>query len=232
MAGGSAPWDDGAMPSPGSPQARTALLAGATGLVGRELLQGLLADASVAAVHVLARRPLALQHAKLQVQVVDFAALPALPRVDEVYLALGTTIKVAGSQPAFRAVDFDANLAVAKAARAAGASRLGLVSAMGADARSSIFYNRVKGELEAALEGLGYEGLVIARPSFLAGDREALGQPVRGGEVLALRVSRWLRPLIPANYRSIQARDVAQALLRAVPTAKGTRVLLSGAMQT
>lgn len=218
------------MDRPASP-ARTALLAGATGLVGREILQGLLADDGVAAVHALVRRPLSLTHPKLTVHVVDFAALPPLPRADEVYLALGTTIKVAGSQPAFRAVDYDANLAVAKAARTAGATRLGLVSAMGADARSSVFYSRVKGELEAALAGLGYEALVIARPSMLAGDRPALGQPERSGEELALKVSRWLGPVIPRNYRSIQAKDVARALLRNVPVAHGRQVLLSGTMQ-
>jgi uncharacterized protein YbjT (DUF2867 family) len=217
--------------APSSPASRTALVAGATGLVGREILQGLLADDAVAAVHALVRRPLGIQHPKLTAHVVDFAALPALPAVAETYLALGTTIKVAGSQSAFRAVDFDANLAVAQAARAAGAKRLGLVSAMGADARSSIFYNRVKGELEAALALLGYETVVIARPSFLAGDRESLGQPVRGGEKLALRVSQWLRPVIPANLRSIAARDVAAAVLREVPRASGTKVMLSGEMQ-
>jgi uncharacterized protein YbjT (DUF2867 family) len=210
---------------------RTALVAGATGLVGREILRGLLADDSVAAVHALARRPFDVQHAKLTTHVVDFAALPALPPVDEAYLALGTTIQVAGSQPAFRAVDFDANLAVARAAKAAGARRIGIVSAMGANAHSSLFYNRVKGELEDALASLGFEGLVIARPSFLAGDRAALGQPLRGGEKLASQVSRWLRPLIPANYRSIAAQDVAAALLREVPRAVGRKVLLSGAMQ-
>ncbi|MGZ5846812.1 MAG: NAD(P)H-binding protein [Ramlibacter sp.] len=210
---------------------RTVLLAGATGLVGRELLAGLLDDPQVAAVHTLGRRDAPASHPRLAHHRVDFAALPALPAVDEVYLALGTTIKVAGSQAAFRAIDHDANLAVARAAHAAGARRLGLVSAMGANARSPVFYNRVKGELEADLASLGYEGLVIARPSFLAGDRAALGQPVRGGETLALRLSTWLRPLIPANYRSIQASDVAAALLQAVPAAHGRIVLLSGRMQ-
>jgi uncharacterized protein YbjT (DUF2867 family) len=214
------------------PQSRTALLAGATGLVGREVLQGLLADDGVAAVHVLARRPLEITHPKLQAHVVDFAALPALPACDEAYLALGTTIKVAGSQPAFRAVDYEANLAVARAAQAAGARRLGVVSAMGADARSSIFYNRVKGELEGALASLGFDALVIARPSMLNGDRMAVGQPERSGEQMALAVSRWLKPLIPSNYRSIAARDVAAALLREVPRARGREVLLSGAMQS
>ena len=213
-----------------APASRTALLVGATGLVGREILQGLLADDSVTRVHALGRRPPALTHPKLSFHGVDFASLPALAPADEAYLALGTTIKVAGSQAAFRAIDFDANLAVAKAARAAGVTRLGLVSAMGADAHARLFYSRVKGELEDALKGLGFAGLVIARPSMLAGEREALGQPVRSGEVLALRISRALKPFIPANYRSVDVADVAGALLRRVPRAHGTEVVLSGAM--
>ncbi len=223
----------GAMTSARSPAShgRAVLLAGVTGLVGREIFAGLLADPGVSAIHLLTRRPFHHEDPRVHPRLVDFAALPSLPPVDEVYLALGTTIKVAGSQAAFRAVDFDANLAVARAARAVGAQRLGLVSAMGADARSGVFYSRVKGELEEALAPLGYAGLVIARPSMLAGDRESLGQPVRGGERLALKVTQALRPLIPANYRSIQAKDVAAALLRAVPTASGRVVLLSGAMQ-
>src|SRR3954465_11547096 len=160
---------------------RTVALAGATGLVGREILRGLVADPSVSAIHVLGRRALEATP-KVLSYVVDFRALPALPHLDEVYLALGTTIKVAGSQEAFRAVDYEANLAVARAALAAGAKRAGLVSAMGASARSGIFYNRTKGEIEDALAALPFTGLVIARPSMLAGDRASLGQPVRAGE--------------------------------------------------
>jgi uncharacterized protein YbjT (DUF2867 family) len=190
-----------------------------------------LADDAVAAVHVLARRPLDARHPKLTVHTVDFAALPALPSVNEAYLALGTTIKVAGSQSAFRAVDFEANLAVACAAQVAGARRIGLVSAMGANASSRVFYNRVKGELEEALAGLGLEGLVLARPSLLVGNRPALGQPERRGEKLGLLLSRFLRPLIPDNMRPIAARDVAAALLREVPRVAGRKLLLSGAMQ-
>ena len=216
---------------PGVHTARTALVAGATGLVGREILHGLLADPSVALVHALVRRPPGEEHRKLRMHVVDFARLPPLPAVDDAYLALGTTIKAAGSQPAFRAVDFDANLAVAVAAQVAGARRLGLVSAMGADARSRVFYNRVKGELEEALRGLGFEGLVIARPSLLLGDREALGQPQRRGERWGKVAGRALRPLIPANYRPIEARAVARALLHTVPVARGIQVLESGDMQ-
>lgn len=211
---------------------RRIVLAGATGLVGREILTGLLADTSVETVHVLVRRPASLQHPKLTVHVVAFNALPRLPAVDEAYLALGTTIKVAGSQAAFRAVDFDANLAVARAAQDGGVKRVGVVSAMGANAHSSIFYNRIKGELEEALKALGFEALVIARPSLLTGNREALGQPPRTGEKLAMIGGNLLRPLIPANYRPIAVADVAHALLKRVPMARGVEVLLSGAMQT
>jgi uncharacterized protein YbjT (DUF2867 family) len=183
------------------------------------------------AIHSLGRREPGVAHPKLTPRVVDFAALPPLPPLDEIYLALGTTIKAAGSQAAFRAVDFDANLAVARAALAAGARLAGLVSAMGADAKSRVFYNRVKGELEEALARLSFEGLVIARPSLLTGDREALGQPKRTAEKVATVVSKLLDPLIPANYRPIAATDVARALLARVPAARGRVVLLSGEMQ-
>jgi uncharacterized protein YbjT (DUF2867 family) len=211
---------------------RSVLIAGASGLVGRQILQGLLADDSVQAVHSLGRRELDLRHPKLTQHRVDFSkALPALPGVGEAFVALGTTIKVAGSQEAFRAVDYEAVIAVARAAKAAGAKRLGVVSAMGANKRSSIFYNRVKGEMEEALSAMGFGTLVIARPSFLAGDREALGQPVRGGEKLAMDISRVLAPLIPGNYKSISASAVARALLEAVPRSTGKRVLLSGEMR-
>lgn len=219
------------MSSPASSsQPRTVLVAGATGLVGGELLQGLLADETVGAVYAAGRRAPPIKHPKLHALTMDFGDLFALPNVDEVYLALGTTIKQAGSRDAFRRVDFDANLAVARSARAEGAKRLGLVSAMGANPHSHIFYNRVKGELEEAVSHLGYEGLVIARPSFLAGNREALGQPHRSGEKLALRLSDVLRPVIPANLRAIPASRVANALLRSVPAARGKKVLLSGQM--
>jgi uncharacterized protein YbjT (DUF2867 family) len=210
---------------------RTVIVAGATGLVGKEILEGLLADQTVAAVHSLGRRAPAIEHPRLTAHVVDFAALPPLPPADEVYLALGTTIKVAGSQAAFRAIDYDANLAVATAALAAGVRKAGLVSAMGADSRSKVFYSRVKGELEDALARMPFEGLVIARPSMLVGNREVLGQPTRRGEVLASALGKAIGFLIPANYKPIEASAVAKALLSAVPSAKGKTVLLSGSMR-
>ncbi len=208
-------------------------MAGASGLVGRAILLGLLADKSVTSIHALDRRNVPeLQHPKLTRHTVDFRALPALPQVDECYIALGTTIKVAGSQEEFRTVDFHAVVAVAKAAQAAGAKRLGVVSAMGANAKSSVFYNRVKGEVEDALTKLDFATLVIARPSFLAGDRESLGQPRRSGEDFAKTISRVLGPLIPGNYKSIDVADVARALLDAVPRRTGRHILLSAGMRS
>ena len=213
-----------------APGARVVALAGATGLVGSALLQGLLADPMVAAVHTISRRRPDAGHPKLMAHVVDFSNLPPLPSLDEVYLALGTTIRAAGSQATFRAVDLDANLAVARAALGAGARRAGLVSAVGADAKSRIFYNRVKGELEEALAELGFDGLVIARPSLLTGDRERLGQARRPLEQAAMAASRLIGPLIPANFRPIAAAAVARALLARVPTVQGRELLLSGDM--
>jgi uncharacterized protein YbjT (DUF2867 family) len=210
--------------------ARIVVLAGATGLVGRAILQGLVADPAVSAIHVLGRRTIEATP-KVIAQVVDFRSLPALPHVDEVYLALGTTIKVAGSREAFRAVDLEANLAVARAALSAGARRAGLVSAMGASSNSRIFYSRVKGELEDALSKLPLECLVIARPSLLAGDRARLGQPERRGEKIGMVLSEFLAPLIPKNYRSVAAINVAKALLTRVPVARGREFFLSGEMQ-
>jgi len=207
---------------------RRIALAGATGLVGRELLRLLLEDPTVEVVHAFGRRSPGIEHPKLLAHVVDFAALSPLPPVDEAYLALGTTIKVAGSQAAFRAVDVEANLAMARAALAAGARRVGLVSAMGADTRSRVFYNRCKGELEDALKSLKLESLVVARPSLLMGERTALGQPARPGERVGQILSPFLSLLLPANLRPIRAVDVARALSLRVPQATGTEILPSG----
>lgn len=211
--------------------ARVALVAGATGLVGRAVLDLLLADKRYSAVHCVGRRAPARHDSRLAVHLVDSFAGFKAPPVDDVFIALGTTIKTAGSRAAFRAVDFDAVLAVAQAGRNAGATRLGLVSAMGADPHSLLFYTRVKGEAEQALSQLGFSTMVVARPSFLAGDRESLGQPLRGGENLAISLSKRLSRVIPLNYQSISADSVARTLVEEVAVRQGHHVILSGDMQ-
>ncbi len=213
-----------------------ALIAGATGLVGKELLALLLADNTCREVHSLVRKLSQIQHAKLHSHVVDFPALTQsplrLPQIDEVYICLGTTIKTAGSKEAFKAVDFDAFMAVARIGIDRGATKLGVISAMGANSASSVFYSRIKGEMEDAVSKLGYQSVSIARPSFLAGDRESLQQTNRPGEKFALSAMRILNPIIPANYRSVEAADVAAALLRSVRTgAVGVQTLLSAQLQ-
>jgi len=204
------------------------LLAGATGLIGHAVAAQWRGPATL---HRLVRRPAPAVGAHEQVHVVDFAALPVLPRCDAALCALGTTIAVAGSQAAFRAVEFDAVLAFARAAQSAGATRFAVVSALGADTRSSNFYSRVKGEMEAAVSALGFVSLQIARPSLLTGDRTALGQPLRRFEDLAQRLSAPLSVLVPAAWRPIAAAAVARAILVSLAQAKpGVQVLDNAAL--
>lgn len=190
---------------------RTALVAGASGLVGGELLQLLLASEAYAGVTCLVRRPLALKHPKLTVVTAEFQALDTLepfPGVQDVFITLGTTIAKAGSQEAFRKVDHDAVLAVATQALKAGASQLLVVTALGANPRSSLFYNRVKGEVELALMGLGYPCVQIFRPSMLDGDRAER----RPAERVGLAVMRVAAPLL-GKRRPVHARTVAGAMV-------------------
>jgi uncharacterized protein YbjT (DUF2867 family) len=226
----------------GPGETRRALIAGATGLVGGRVLTRLRASPAYREVHALVRRPLpaALREsvaagAPVDEHVVDFGALarlPAFPQVDDVYCCLGTTIRAAGSRRGFRDVDFDAVVALARIARRHGASRLAFVSAMGADPDSPLFYNRVKGDAEAALAKLGYASLTLLRPSLLDGARTEW----RTGERIALALGRPVAGLIPARWRPVRADAVAacmvESVLRGTPglrVVESDRIALSGA---
>jgi uncharacterized protein YbjT (DUF2867 family) len=195
-----------------SESARSVLLLGATGLVGREILRQLLGDSTVARVVALTRRPLediALAD-KLRNEVVDFDRLAdhgELFAVEQIFSALGTTIKKAGSQDAFRRVDFEMPLAAATLGVQHGVKDFLLVSALGASAGSRVFYNRVKGELEDALRSLPFRSVTIVRPSLLLGDRADW----RIGEEVAKRFG-WLAP---GRYKPVRASRVAAALVAA-----------------
>lgn len=223
----------------GSRTAARVLVAGATGLVGRALVARLAADARCRSVTALIRQPAQAQGLPRGVQgrLVDFNTLghageAGLPETDWAFCCLGTTIKVAGSQTAFRAVDFDAVLAFARAAKRAGASRLAVVSALGADAQSRVFYNRVKGEMEQALRALDLPQLVIARPSLLLGERATLGQAARRGEGLAQALGPALGRWLPRPWRPIRAEAVAAALVTALAAdVPGVQVLDNAALQ-
>jgi len=197
------------------------LLAGATGLTGEHLLDRLLNEPTITRVLAPSRRPLA-KHPHLENPVGDPSVfLPELSgQVDIAFCCLGTTIKLAGSQEAFRAVDHDMVVAFAKRAREMGARHLIVLSAIGADPKSSVFYNRVKGEMEQSLRAQGWPQLTIARPSLLIGERT---EP-RLAEQLAAPLSR----LIPGKYHGIEACQLARALWRlALEEQDGVRVVES-----
>jgi len=196
---------------------KSLLLVGVTGLVGQSVLAQALADPRVAEVVALTRRPLntpAPSRVRLRNPVVDFDALPDTAEVwaaDSVICTLGTTRKQAGSEVAFRKVDFDYPLSIARRARQAGAQAYALNSSLGADPRSRVFYSRTKGELEEALRTCGYPSLTFVRPGLLGGQRSEF----RLGERIASLVLRLARPIVPRRYRVVPAERVAQALLEA-----------------
>lgn len=211
---------------------RTVMVLGATGLVGGELLRQLLARREVARVVAPGRRHVTLpgdvprEHAaKLDARIVDFDRLEqgadAFNGVTQIFCALGTTIRQAGSQARFRRVDHDYPLEAARLGLKLGARQFLLVSAIGADPSSRIFYNRVKGEVERDIRSLGYRGVTIVRPSLLLGDRPAF----RLGE----EVGKLLGWLAPRRWAPVQARDVARLLVDAAERDEaGVRVVESG----
>lgn len=209
----------------------TVLIVGATGLVGRAVLRLALADASINRVVAPTRRPLGLQHGKLVNPVVDFDALPVDAewwRVDAVVCALGTTIKKAGSQAAFRKVDHEYPMAVARLARAAGALAFAFTSSMGANAKSRTFYLRTKGETERDLAGLGFSSLTVVRPSLIGGERDER----RWGESLGLKMFAALGPMLPRRFRIVPAEQIAAILLACViETRPGVRIVESEAIR-
>jgi uncharacterized protein YbjT (DUF2867 family) len=210
-----------------APVPRTALLAGATGLVGSFLLERLLASPRYARVVVWARREIGKSHPKLEVEIVDFERLAQRRlEADDVFCCLGTTIRQAGSQKAFHHVDFDYPVALAGAAARSGAKRFLVVSALGANKRSRVFYNRVKGEMEEAVRIAAVPKTTIVRPSLLAGPRAES----RLGERIGLALSALLGPLL-GKYRPIHAEHVAAAMIRAAELDLPSGVIESAQMR-
>lgn len=205
-------------------------IAGASGLVGGHALDLALADPAFSQVVSMGRRPSGRESSKLVERSVDFSALDPgdAPAPTVALCALGTTIGKAGSKEAFRAVDHDAVLAFAKAAKDRGAQCFVVVTALGANATSMVFYNRVKGEVEAALRAMAWPSLVIAQPSLLLGDRSES----RPAERVSIVLSRAFAPLLkPFAGRPIEASAVARAVIDAARTQPaGVNVLSSGAM--
>jgi uncharacterized protein YbjT (DUF2867 family) len=209
---------------------KTALIAGATGLVGNHLLQLILSSDRYSKVTAIVRTKIP-DHPKLNQITVDMGDVKSYAGLsaDDVFCCLGTTIAKAGSKEKFKEVDFNFPVTLAAGMKAAGATQYLLVSALGASKESSIFYNRVKGEVEAAVSDVGFRCVHVFRPSLLLGDR----QEKRSGEEAAKLFYKIFGFLIPLKYKSIEARTVAKAMLHfAVQEDTGFFVHESGSLHT
>ena len=206
------------------------IVLGATGQVGQALVRAALADAGVQELVLVLRRPWAQapRDARVRLVEVDYEALPTQApwwRADAVLCALGTTRRQAGSAQAFARVDHDHVLAAAQAARQAGTPTMVLVSSIGANPRARSLYLRVKGQTEMDLAGQAWPSLTVVRPSLLVSGPRPDWRPA---EALAQRLSKWLNPLVPLQYRSVTTAQVAQAMLHAARQARqGYHVLES-----
>jgi uncharacterized protein YbjT (DUF2867 family) len=191
---------------------KTALIAGSTGLIGNQLLTLLLATNRYDRIIALTRHDLNIQHPKLDELRVDFSILDKYADqlvADDVFCCLGTTMAKAKTKEKFYEVDFTYPLRLAVATKLTGAKQFFLVSALGANKKSSIYYNRVKGEAEEAISNLGFESYHIFRPSLLLGPREEQ----RPGEDAAKVVYKIFGFLIPSKYKGVEASKVARAML-------------------
>ncbi len=211
--------------------AKVALLAGTTGLIGSQLLEILLTDDHYSSVIAISRRPLGKSHQKLTNIVCELSELTtalAEVKTNDVFCCLGTTMRVAKTKEAFRAVDYDAPLALARVAKQNGATNYLIVSALGSNKNSSIFYNKVKGEVEEAIDQIGFKSFHILQPSLLAGPRKEQ----RTGEGAAQTFYKIFGFLIPKKYAAIESIKVARALLAfAKQEQLGKRVHSSAEMQ-
>jgi uncharacterized protein YbjT (DUF2867 family) len=205
------------------------LLIGSSGLVGQHVLRIALEDPRVTEVAALVRRPLP-EHPKLSAHIVDFEHLPQGAgwwHADAVICTLGTTMRTAGSQEAFRRVDHDYPLAVARLAREHGTPAYVLNSAIGANPSSRFFYNRVKGEVERELSSLGFRSLTIVRPGLIDGKR----QERRPAEVVSGLVLGLLAPVLPPRFRINPAARIAGAMVdAAIAAAPGEHIIESAAL--
>lgn len=200
---------------------QTAVVLGATGLIGSSLVEQLLADNTFSTVRVLVRRPIAIQHPKLKVLITDFTDYDAykknLGTGECIFSCVGTTnANVKGDKLLYRSVDFDIPVNAARFGKEAGFKQFLLVSAIGADARSRIFYSRLKGEVEEMIAGYKFKSFHVFRPSFLAGRK----QNERTGETVLTTLFRIFSFVIPSKYKAISGATVAKAMMKAAKEEK------------
>ena len=209
---------------------KTALIAGATGLIGKELVNKMLQSNQYSLIYLISRKPCGIVNEKIHEIVIDFGQMEQINleiQVDEAFCTLGTTMKQAGSREKFRKVDLEYVLSFARLAKTAGASKFLVISSMGANPKSSVFYNRIKGQAEEGLRNLEFKYLVILRPSLLLGKRP---EP-RFAERLGAIFMKAFSFLIPDNYKAIEGSRVAEKMLEMAGNSnEGVTVVESGVM--
>ena len=189
---------------------KTAIVLGATGLIGKKVTEHLLKNDTYSTVIILVRKPLNINHPKLKQHIFNYDAIDnTLLKGDDLFCCLGTTIKTAGSKEAFRKVDLDYVVNVAKASKGNGINHFAVISAMGANKNSTVFYNQIKGEMEESIKAVGFNSTYIIRPSLLLGDRKEF----RFGELIGKFFMITLSFLIPKKYRAIYDVQVAIAMI-------------------
>jgi uncharacterized protein YbjT (DUF2867 family) len=213
---------------------KSALIAGATGLVGGHCLHFLRDIPEISEIRVLTRRPLGMSDPRIKEHIIDFDRLDQyheIIKADYVFCCLGTTIKKAGSQEEFRRVDYEYPLQLGEISAGNGSENFLLVSAMGANSKSKIFYNRVKGDLEKAVSSLTFTGIFIFRPSLLLGNREEFRRGEKAGALFFKLANPFLIGKL-RKYRAIQAQVVAKAMVYMAPTRlKGLHIFESNQIQ-
>ena len=194
---------------------RVALVIGASGLVGKQVVQQLSESNQYEKLKVLLRSKMVLEHPKIEQIIIDFNEISGLTTTaDDVFCCLGTTMAKAGSKEAFYQVDYTFPLEIAKRMLQNGAEKFAIVTAMGASASSFVYYNKVKGQIEDTLKSLDYQRLVIVRPSMLLGER----QEKRLGETIGKVVMKSIDFLTPKKYKAVYDKQVAAAMIHAVLT--------------
>lgn len=206
---------------------KTANVIGATGLVGKQLVLQLLEDSNFDKVRIFVRRDSGLKNPKLEEYIIDFSVETTWKEKlygDVLFSALGTTLKQAGGKEKQYEIDYTFNLNFAKKAKENGIENYVLISSVGANSKSKIFYTRIKGELDDEVEKIGFKNLAILRPSSLTGDRKEK----RTAEIISIPIATFITKFIFKKYRPIKDKTVAQAMINSVTLPTKTKIIWEG----